>query len=153
VTFDEDRRIAVAAINALEFRGDPREHGGVRDLYPFRCRIGSTAPSVAGFWNCSSASRRERRSRLAVADDGSDDRVSGLSNQHRTHGSAHFRAHRPVDRARRFGRNVTGDAARERELLEEPLIPSASCERFDIAAVGPSSHVFATMPGPPCPDR
>ena len=58
---------------------------------------------------------------LAVADDAGDDQVRVV--ERRAEGMAQAVAELAplVDRARCLGRGVAGDAARERELLEEPL--------------------------------
>ena len=58
---------------------------------------------------------------LAVADDAGDDQVGVV--ERRAEGVAEAVAELAplVDRARRLGRDVAGDAAGERELREEPL--------------------------------
>ena len=94
--------------------------------------------------------RRERPGlRLAVADDAGDDQVGVVERRAERVRERVAELAALVDRARRLGRDVRGDAARERELAEEraePVVVLADV-RVDLA-VGAFEVRVRDEPGP-----
>ncbi len=97
---------------------------GLLILYPLRCRIGSTAPSVTGSSILVGlpGGRQRARLRFTVANNTRDNRPKSMTER-----IAQFAA--LVDRARRRRCNMTGDSAGKRELLEE-LLQSGLVESY-----------------------
>ena len=124
--FDEDRRVAVAAEQLIQFLvADAREHAGVGNLVAVemqnrqhravRRRVEKLVRMPA---------RRERPGlRFAIADDGGHDEI-GVVERRAIRVTERVTEFAPfVNGAGRFGRNVTRDAAGEGELFEQLLHP------------------------------
>ncbi len=122
IALDEARGPAVAAEEALELLpGDAGQHRRVGDLVtvemedrqngPIRGRIEELVAVPAG--------REGPGLGLAVADDAADQEIRVVEGRAEGVGQRVAELAALVDRARRFGRDVTGDAAGERELPEQ----------------------------------
>ncbi len=129
---------------------------GLAIFQPFRCRIGSTAPSVAGSRNlfaCQLAASGPCL-RLAVADHAGDEQIRVV--ERRAVGMAERVAELAalVNRSRRLGRDVARHPARERELPEELLHARRVLrDRRPVLRVGAlepraRAHRRAAVPGP-----
>ena len=105
-----------------------------------RCRIGRTAPSVAGFRNLFECQLVASGSgfRLAVADDAGDDQIGIVERRAIGVRQRIAKLAALVDRARRLRRDVARDPAGKRKLREQPLHPGLVLRdvRVDLA-VGP----------------
>ena len=129
---------------------------GLAIFQPFRCRIGSTAPSVAGIEELVRvpAGRERARLCLAVADHAGDEQIRVV--ERRAVGMAERIAELSalVDRSRRLGRDVARHSARERELPEELLHARLVLrDRGPVLRVGAlepcaCAHRRAAVPGP-----
>ncbi len=104
---------------------DPGEHGRIADLEPVEVQdrqhgaVGDRIQELVGL----PGGRQRARLRLAVADHAGDDQTRIVER-----GPERMAQRIPelpafMDRARRRRRDMAGDAARERELLEQPLHP------------------------------
>ena len=124
VPLDEVRRIAHALEELLQFLlGDARKEARVGDLVAVEVEDRQHA-AVAGRVEelvAVPAGRERPGLRLAVADDAGDDQVRVVEGRAigMAQRIAEFAAF--MDAARRFRRNVAGNAAGEAELLEQPL--------------------------------
>ena len=89
---------------------------------------------------------------LAVAHDAGDDQVRVVERRAKGVAQAVAELAPLVDRAGRLGSDVAGDAARERELLEEFLHPRLVLGDVRVElAVGPLQVHVADQRGPPWP--
>ena len=124
VAFDEVRAVAVAAQQLIELLvADAREHGRARDLVAVQMQDRQDRAVGRGVQELVRVpARRERPGfRFAVADDAGDEQIGVVESRAVgvRQGVSQLAAF--MDRAWRLGRDVTGDAAGKRELLEEPL--------------------------------
>ena len=124
VAFDEVRLPAAALEEALHlFVGDAGEDRRVGDLVAVQVQDGQHGAVARGIQELVRMPGRGQGAglRFAVADDAGRDqiRVIEYRAERVSQGIAQFAAF--VDGARRFGRHVAGDAAGERELLEQLL--------------------------------
>src|SRR5216117_3763225 len=89
---------------------------------------------------------------FAVADDASNEQVRIVERRAESVRQSVTQFAALVNRTRRFRRDVTGNAAGEGELLEQPLHPVLVLGDVGIDfAVGPLQPGVATNPGPPWP--
>ena len=126
VAGDEDRPPAVTLQQRGELGvGDPRQHRRVRDLVAVQVedrQDGAVRPRVEELVRV--PARRERAGLgLAVADDARDQQLGVVEGRPERVGERVAELAAFVDRAGRLRRGVAGDAARERELPEEPPQP------------------------------
>src|SRR4029078_2108023 len=120
---DEDRRVPVALEQRDELvRRDPGEDGGVRDLVAVQVQdrqdgtVGRGVQELVGV-----PARRERPGLgLAVAYRAADDEARVVERGAVRVDERVSQLAALVDGARGLGRDVAGDAARERELPEQP---------------------------------
>ena len=156
IPLDEVRRVAIAAEQVVQFLvADPGQDAGIGDLVAVEVKdrqnhpVGRRVQEFVGM-----PARRQRSGlRLAVADDAGDDQigvVEGRSVGVRD-GIAEFAAF--VNRAGRLRRDVARNAARERELGEEPLhaLFVGRDVRIDLAVgpleIGVRDQARPAMPG------
>ena len=149
----EARRVAVALEQRAQLLlGNPREHGRVGDLVAVQMQHrqhGAVARRVEELVRVP-ARRQRTRLRLAVADHAAGQQVGIVE-----HGAVgvHERVAELaalVDRARRLGGDVAGDAAGERELPEQP---AAAPPRRGRCGGRPRCRCPPDRCSPPAPDR
>ena len=126
-------RVAIAAEQVIQFLvADARQHAGIGDLVAVQMQdrqhraIGAGIQKFVGM----PTGRQRTGLRFAVADDAGDDQirvVEGRSVGVRER-VAQFAAF--VNRARRFRRDVAGNAAGKENCLNSRFMPSSSCEMF-----------------------
>ena len=145
VALDGDDVVAVAAQQALELLArDPRGHRGVRDLVAVEVQDRQHRPVVDGVDELVGVPRRGQRAglELPVPHDRGDDEVRVVHRGAVRVGEDVAELAALVDRARRLGRHVAGDAAGERELPEQRPHPVAV-----VADAGVGLAVGALQPG------
>ena len=145
VALDEVGLVAVTAEQLFQFVvADAGQHGRVGDLVAVEVQDGQHGAVVDGIEELVRVPTGGQRPglRLAVADDAGDEQVGIVEGRAvgMGQGVAEFAAF--VDRAGRFGRDVAGDAAGERELGEQ-----AFHARFVLGDVGIELAVGAFQVG------
>ncbi len=136
--------VSVAAEQMIELLvTDTREHAGVRDLVAVQVQdgqhhtISQRIQELVGV-----PARGERASlRFAIANDAGHDQVRVVERSAECMGQRISQLATFMDRPGSFWRHVTGNAARERELLEQPLhallVPSDVRIDLAISAIEP----------------
>ena len=136
VTLDDVGMVAAAAQELAQLLArDAGEHGRVGDLVSVEVKDRQHRAVGRGVEELVRVPRRRQRPGLglSVADDARDQEVGIVERRSVRMREAVAELTALVDRARSLGGHVAGDAARERELVEQPL--HALLVRRDVAVV------------------
>ena len=152
---DEQRLVTVAVQQGSQLaRRDPCEHGRRRDLVAVQMQDrqhGTIARRVEELVGVPSG-RECAGLRFAVSDDARDEQLGIVEGRAECVRKRVPQLPALVDRARRFGRDVTRDSTGERELAKQP--PQALLVVTDVRvdlAVGALEVCVGDEPGPPWP--